>query len=121
MPPRTPSAPAEQPKGPLQVVMIAVKAVKEVRWALGGAGVLAAAALGIGFFSSARAAIIGAAVMLCLMVLLFLFAAMTRLGPVALRVPATFFVWFVLLLFCTCAGLTVTSVFLEWPDTFPRL
>ena len=95
----------------MDILKTELGAVPAVRYALGVAGVLAAAALVKAFFSSAQEAGLVAVGMLLLMVLLLLFAAGTKLAPHFLQRPALVFTWSILILFVMCSSITVLSVF----------
>lgn len=99
----------------------AITAVPAVKYALGVAGVLSALALVKGFFSSTEGALLAAVGMLALMVLLVVFAAMSKLGPSALKMPALVFTWTILVLFIVSACLAVSSMFFQYPTSFPEL
>ena|ERR1035437_652553 len=107
-------------EGRMGVLKAAIKAVPAVKYALGVAGIMAAAAIGIGFFQSPAAAFLSAGAMLILMVLLVVFAAIAA-SPSALKMPAMFLAWVLVLLFSMCSLMTVTSVFLDRPKKFPDL
>ena len=107
--------------GPMQILRTAISAVPAVRYALGVAGIIAAAALVKELFSSTQAALLVAAAMLALMALLLVFAAATKLAPGFLQMPALVFTWAILILFVMSSGLTVLSVFFGWPKSFPEL
>jgi hypothetical protein len=113
--PETPSG-----HGPWSVLMAAIKAVPSVKWALGVAGVMAAAAIGIGFFQSPAAAFLCAGAMLVLMVLLAVFAVIAA-SPSGLKLPSMFLTWVLVVVFAGCSLLTVLSVFFDWPKKFPDL
>ena len=66
------------PATPFAILRAATQAVPAVKWALGVAGVISAAALVKVFFVSVGAALLAGFGMLVLMVILVLFAAATR-------------------------------------------
>lgn len=66
---------ADSGESRMGVLKAAIKAVPAVKYALGVAGIMAAAAIGIGFFQSPAAAFLSAGALLILMVLLVVFAA----------------------------------------------
>jgi hypothetical protein len=107
-------------EGRWSLLKAAIKAVPAVKYALGVAGIMAAAAIGIGFFQSPAAAFLSAGAMLILMVLLVVFAAIAA-SPSALKIPAMFLAWVLVLLFSGCSLMTVLSVFIDWPKKFPDL
>ena len=104
----------------MTVLKAAIEAVPAVKYALGIAGVMAAAAIGRGFFRSTVASLESASAMLLLMVILVVISYASTLST-ALRAPAMAFVWFVIALFCVCSLMTATSVFLDWPKRFSDL
>jgi hypothetical protein len=104
----------------MRVLKEAIKAVPAVKYALGVAGVMAALALGTALFKTPQAALLGAVPMILLMVLLLVFAAGARLRG-ALRLPALFLTWAVLVLFVGAASLTVSAVFFSKPRPFQEL
>ena len=93
----------------------AIKAVPQVKYALGVAGVMAALALGKTFFSSTTEAVVGALAMLVLMFLLLVFAASTKTASTSLRIPALAATWLFLILFVVAATFTVSAAFFSWP------
>jgi hypothetical protein len=103
-----------------RILTEAIKAVPAVKYALGVAGIMAALALGTALFKTPQAALLGAVPMLILMVLLLVFAAGARLKG-ALRLPALFLTWAVLILFVAATALTVSSVFFSKPRPFQDL
>lgn len=105
----------------LAVIREAMAVVPAVRYALGVAGIMAALALGTALLKTPQLALFGAAGMLGLMVLLVIFAAGTRLKSSAIRAPALFLMWAVLVLFVASASMAVTSVFFSVPKSFPDL
>lgn len=109
------------PGNPLKVIREAISAVPAVKYALGIAGIAASLALATAFFSSTRAALFGIAAMLLLMVLLVVFAVLTKLAKKELRFPALVLTWTVLLVFVASTILTFTSVFFSTPKPFPTL
>jgi len=111
----------ETPYGSVGLLRAAIKAVPQVKWALGVAGIMMALALGKAYFSSIREAVVGTLAMLVLMSLLVIFAALSKSGPSVLRLPVLFVTWVVLVLFLATAVLTVSSVFFSWPRSFSEL
>jgi hypothetical protein len=107
--------------GAFGLLTAAIRAVPAVKFALGVAGVAAALALATSFFGSAIAALVGSVAMVLLMTLLVIFAAISQLGPELARAPALLLTWFVLILTCFSSGLTISSIFFDWPKPFPSL
>lgn len=101
---------------PLEILREAVKAVPAVRYALGTAGVAAAAAIGGSFFGGRTIpALLASAAMLALMILLVLFAKLTTLAGRRLVPAILVMTWSILLLVLASAGLLVSSLFFDWP------
>ncbi|HZN10498.1 MAG TPA: hypothetical protein VFC61_02405 [Blastocatellia bacterium] len=101
--------------GPAEVVRGAVRAVPAVKYALGVAGVSAAAALAAGVAGDWGRALAGAAVMLLLMTALALFARLSSLAARDLRPALLLLVWCALLLTVATAALLLASVFFGRP------
>jgi len=94
----------------------AVRAVPQVRWALGVLGVAAATSLLFGLFTNKLVGIAGTVVMLFLMVLLVVFArGVATLAHTSLKIPALFFTWAAMILTIGCVALAASSVFFNWP------
>jgi hypothetical protein len=100
---------------PYQVLNDAVKAVPSVKYALGIAGVVAAVAIIQAFRIGYRVAFFGAIVMFVLMVLLFIFAKLTRTAQRHFVAPVVVLMWSFLLLAIGTACLLFTSVFFRFP------
>lgn len=109
------------PFSSMRFLRAAIKAVPSVKWALGIAGVMAALALGKTYFTSTVEAVVGTLAMLALMVLLVVFAAVSKAGTSALRLPSLALAWIMLALFVVSAALTVTAAFFSWPRSFADL
>jgi len=107
--------------GAWTLIRASIDAVPAVKYALGVAGLLAAFAIGSAFFSTKSAAVVAAIIMLVLMVLLLIFSVATKLAPKSLQPAAVWLVWFVLLAFCLCSSLSISSVFFDWPKPFRSL
>jgi hypothetical protein len=105
-----------------KVLNPAIRAVPAVRWALGVAGVMAAAALGFSFFHSPVAALLGAAAMIVLMVLLRVFANIAEdKDKVQLKGPAAFMTWSIVVLFVLSGSGIFSCAFFRWPRPYPEL
>jgi hypothetical protein len=102
---------------PYRVLNDALKAVPAVKYALGVAGVIAAIALAAVFRMDYRVAFFGAIVMFVLMVLLVVFARLTRTAPKHFIAPVVVLLWSFLLLSIGTACLLFTSVFFKIPWT----
>jgi len=89
--------------------------VPAVKYALGVAGVSAAAALAAGVAGDWGRALAGAAVMLLLMTALALFARLSSLAARDLRPALLLLVWCALLLTVATAALLLASVFFGRP------
>ena len=95
-----------------QVLQSAIQAVPAVKYALGVAGMGAAAAILYLFLKDPRTAFLSLLGMLIFMGLLFLFAGLSKTIPKWMQHS---FVGFLLFLFmATCTAL-FTSVFFQWP------
>src|SRR5271166_3910613 len=100
----------------------AIKAVPQVRWALGVLAVAAAASLGFGLFANQFVAIAGTFVMLLLMVILLVFArGVATLARTSMKIPALFFMWSAMILTVGPATLAITSLFFNQPMTRQEL
>lgn len=100
---------------PSQVLGIAMREVRAVRYAVGVAGIIAAAALVKGFYSSTGEALLVGAAMLILMVLLLVFERATRVPPRFLQPHALVFTSAILTFFIVACFLSLSIVFFEWP------
>jgi hypothetical protein len=98
-----------------------MQAVPAVKWALGVAGVISAAALVKVFFVSVGAALLAGFGMLVLMVILVLFAAATKSRSSVLIVPAMVLTWALLILVILSSLLTVSAAFFGWPKPIQDL
>jgi hypothetical protein len=99
---------------PMNILREAIKAVPQLKWALGVLGLVAAVAIVASFKISFRVAFIGAVIMLVLMVALVVFAALTS-AKGALRIAATVMMFAFLTLIIATATFLFTSVFFKWP------
>ncbi len=59
--------------------------------------------------------------MIVLMVLLLVFAAVSRFGGRGLRLPALVFTWVIIIFFLVTLGLGITSAFFRWPVSIADL
>lgn len=104
----------------------ATAAVPATRYAIAIAGVaggmaIAAQLLGKSAPGSIRNTLIGVAGMLALMTIMVVFAALARIAPISLRVPALFLMWTMLVLLVSASFLTGSCLFFCWPKCFPDL
>lgn len=106
---------------PFDILNPAIKAIPPVKWALGVAGILAALALGVVWFKSPPAALVGAGAMIFLMFLLALFGMAVRPGQDVLKSPAVVLTWAVVVLFIFFGCTTFTCVAFRWPRSFPEM
>ena len=107
---------------PMTFLRQAIKAVPQVRWALGVLGVAAAASLVFGLFANKFVAIAGTFVMLLLMVILLVFArGVATLARTSLKIPALVFMWSAMILTVGPATLAITSLFFNQPMTRQEL
>jgi hypothetical protein len=114
----------EQPKvGPVpDVLSAAIRAVPQVRFALGVAGVAVAAQLAIAAFGgNARLAFIGTLVTIGLMVLLLIFANAAKLNPRAFQAPALVVVWTITVAFVAFLVILVTAITTGRPSAIFKL
>lgn len=100
---------------PIEILREATRAVPAVRYALGVAGILAAVALVRGFGLDARTALLGTLGMLALMVVLVVFARLTKTAPSHFVTPILVLMWSMLVITVASAVLLFTSVFFDWP------
>jgi len=107
---------------PMTFLHQAIKAVPQVRWALGVLGVAAAASLVFGLFANKFVATAGTFAMLVLMVVLVVFArGVATLARTSLRIPALFFMWAAMILTVGPVALAITSLFFNQPMTRQEL
>jgi hypothetical protein len=118
---KTPLSGTETPASPFAILRAATQAVPAVKWALGVAGVISAAALVKVFFVSVGAALLAGFGMLVMMVILVLFAAATRARSSVLIVPALVLTWALLVLVIVSSVLTVSAAFFGWPKPLQDL
>jgi hypothetical protein len=79
----------------------AIRAVPAVRYALGVAGIAAATAIIYAIFQQkAEVAIIGTAIMIAFMVVLLVFAALSRISIGIIQYPAILLLWITIICFC---------------------
>ena len=104
------------------VLTAAIRAVPQVKFALGVAGVAEAAQLGIAAFAgNARLAFFGTIVTIGLMGLLLVFAKAAKLNPRAYQAPALVFVWAITITFVTFLAILVTAVTTGHPSAIFKL
>jgi hypothetical protein len=104
----------------LQILREAILAVPAVKYALGVAGVVAVASIIKMFGLDLWTAFAGAAVIFVLMVVLVVFARISKFGPKDLRLPALVLMWSFLALMIAATTLLFTSAFFGWPIRWPR-
>jgi hypothetical protein len=113
----------------MSVLRSAIQAVPAVKYALGVAGVGAAAALTTQFFNAPGVALASTGIMLLMMVLLVVFAALVGISTSTpggakaspLYYPAMFFTWAMLILSVGSAALVCTCVFFSFPKPLGEL
>jgi hypothetical protein len=99
---------------PSQVFREAIKAVPQIKWALGVGGIVAVIAIIQGFHLDWRVAVLGTIVMMVLMVMLVIFARVA--DPTSnLRLPGLVLTWFSVFIVIGSACLLFTCVFFSWP------
>jgi hypothetical protein len=100
---------------PLDLLNAAQKAVPAVKYALGVAGVAAAAAIIVGLLGYGRTGFIVMGGALVAMVLLFVFARLVVAGNRSVVAAGMVLLWAVILFFCTFLFFTVTAFAFLWP------
>lgn len=100
---------------PLHVLHEAIKAVPSVKYALGISGIVASIAIIQAFRIGYRIAFFGTIAIFILMVLLVIFARLTRTAPKYFLMPAMVLMWSFLLLTIATAVLLFTSIFFRIP------
>jgi hypothetical protein len=109
------------PLSPLSILNAARKAVPAVDYALGAAGVAAAAAIIVAILGNGRAAFIILGAMLVAMILLFVFARLVTAQSPAVTQAGTVLLWMVIVFFGTFLFFTATAVAIDWPRAMVRL
>lgn len=104
----------------LKVLFSARSAVPAVDYALGIAGVAAAAALVTAFLGNGRITFIIVGAMLVAMVLLFVFSRLVVAKSRSIVRAGILLLWTTTLFFCTFLLLTVTAVAIAWPPTWAK-
>jgi hypothetical protein len=97
---------------PWQVLQVAMEKVPAVKYALGLAGMAAAAAIVYQFLGNPRTAFMTLLGMLVFMGLLLILSGVAKAIPKPAQLT---FVWFLLLLFMATCTLFFSSVFFQWP------
>jgi hypothetical protein len=105
----------------LDIINKAVKAVPAVKYAIGVAGIGAAASIVYALFNSPQEAIISIVCMIVLMVLLLIFARVASLKHNSTKNAAIFAVWGILLLFIASCIIMFTAIFFDWPKSLNEL
>ncbi len=106
---------------PLAILNAARKAVPAVNYALGVAGIAAAAAIIIGFLGKGQATLIILGAMFVGMLLLFAFAQLVRSKSDAVVKAGIALLWGVMIFFLAFLFFTVTAVAFGWPLTWARV
>jgi hypothetical protein len=105
----------------LKVLSVAIKAVPAVGFALGLAGIAAAASIIGAFVGTGPAAIVTMVSMLVGMVALYLISVITTGGDIKpLPPPAALLLWAVTVFICTMLSFLTTAVAFGWPDNFAQ-
>lgn len=99
---------SEDPK--LVLLQSAIKAVPSLKYALGVAGVAAAASILIAFLGGVKAGLAGVVLMVLLMTLLVVFASAANEGTIG-KWPAQVLIWFSLFLVIACTPIGLLSAF----------
>jgi hypothetical protein len=100
---------------PFRVLKEAIKQVPALKYALGVAGIAAAAAIVKSLVSDLRVAVFGIILMVVLMTVLVVFAKLTAIASKDFKLPALVLLWFSLLLVIAVSSLLFTSTFFNWP------
>jgi hypothetical protein len=100
---------------PLRVLKEAIKQVPALKFALGVAGIAAAAAIIKSLVSDPRVAVFGIILMVILMTVLVVFAKLTAIASKDFKLPAMILMWFSLVLVMAVSSLLFTSTFFNWP------
>ena len=106
---------------PLAILQAARKAVPAVDYALGAAGVAAAAAIVIALLGHGRATAIVLGGMLVAMVLLFVFARLIAARNRSIVQAGVVLLWCVTLFFCVFLAFTITAVAFAWPPAWTQV
>ncbi len=104
---------------PWFVLQAAIKAVPAVKYALGVAGLAAAAAIALSFFKSPESALVGTIAVFVLAILLYAFYSLTRTVK-AMVWPGLILTWALTFFFVLSLGLTMTTVFFAYPMPYPK-
>ena len=96
---------------PFRVLKEAIKQVPALKYALGVAGIAAAAAIVKSLVSDLRVAVFGIILMVVLMTVLVVFAKLTAIASKDFKLPALVLLWFSLLLVIAVSSLLFTSTF----------
>jgi hypothetical protein len=100
---------------PLNIFKEAMKKIPQLKWGLGILGIIALIVFVVSSFKiSLRLAVFGTLIMIFLMILLVIFAALTKASG-ALKVAAVGLLFAVLLLGIATGACLFTSVFFKWP------
>jgi hypothetical protein len=100
----------------LALLSEAVKKVPSVRYALGVAGIGAAAAIVYGAFQwDSKTAVFGTAIMIGFMVVLLVFASLTGTKSNNIRYAGFVLMWVMVVCFCTIPVGLLSSFFFGWP------
>lgn len=100
---------------PFRILKDAIKQVPALKYALGVAGIAAAAALIKSVLNDFRVAVFGITVMVVLMTVLVIFAKLTAIASKDFKLPALILMWFSLLLVLAVSSFLFTSTFFNWP------
>ncbi|HZS45640.1 MAG TPA: hypothetical protein VFC63_11090 [Blastocatellia bacterium] len=100
---------------PLNILKLAIDAVPAVRYALGIAGIAAAAAIIKTLIKSPEQAVFGVVIMLVLMVVLVVFANLAQSGSASTGSIGKVLAWFFVILIMSTSLLIFTGYFFNWP------
>lgn len=102
----------------LGIVRAAIRAVPATKYALGTAGVAAAAAISVGLLGNPTAAVVGVTTTLALSTVLLLFANLARQKPATFRRPAAVLLWTMTWFFVAATAALFSSFFFGFPLSF---
>jgi hypothetical protein len=103
---------------PLQIVRAAIKAVPQVKYAVGVAGIVALIAIITAFRLNPKTVVFGTIIMFGFMVVLLLFAKLTAIAPKHFLLPVLVTMWSFLTLVIASALLLFSAVFFQTPPKF---
>lgn len=106
---------------PIELLREASRQAPVVKWAFGVVGLGAAGAIIYSLFSTPRLAIATLLAMLVIMALLIVVSRVADAKPATFHGPVVLLAWGLALLFLAVAGMTITTVFFQWPIAWSSL